>query len=323
MGATRFLGGKQAWARIRAGVREGRSHVAVAWWGSGMAKLLPLKAGSVLVVRADRATMEQGQTNPYELEKLVKKGVRVFPLRNLHAKVFVFVKSAVIGSMNVSTNSWEGGILEAGVEVSGAAVNVARRQVLAWALDKALDLQDLKELKSHYRPPERGGGGKRRRSAKTGSAPRLPVIDLPDLMILRTHETRWEDHTHDRFDADAPALAKEAARAGERIEGIEWTGTVPKTEGHTRILEVTTASDGTRWVQAPARLRLTTGTKRGKPEKIIYLARTDGVKRRKLSLIAKALGPNTTLVRLLKNNGRQFKAPDDLVRLFGLWGVRR
>lgn len=322
MAATRFLDGEQAWARIREGVRKGRSHVAVAWWGSGMARLLPLKAGSVLVVRADRATMEQGQTNPYELEKLVQKGVRVFPLRNLHAKVFVFGKSAVIGSMNVSTNSWEGGILEAGVEVGGAAVNTARRQVLAWALDKALDLQDLKELKSHYRPPERGGG-RRRRSPKNRSAPRLPVIDLPDLKILRTQEGRWEDHTQERFDADEPALAKEASRAGERIEGIEWTGTVPKADGHTRILEVITASDGTRWVQAPARLRLTTGTKRGKPEKLIYLTRTDGVKRRKLSLVAKALGPNTTLVRLLKDKGRQFKAPEDLVRLFGLWGVRR
>jgi hypothetical protein len=87
-----------------------------------MSRRLPLKRGSVLVVRADRATMEQGQTDPWELEELVKNGVRVFPLKNLHAKMFIFAKWAVVGSMNASTNSWAGGLLEAAVEVNGKAV---------------------------------------------------------------------------------------------------------------------------------------------------------------------------------------------------------
>src|SRR4051794_7243966 len=119
MTVAQFLSGDKAWARIKEGVLKGPAQVAVAWWGSDMSELLPLKPGSVLVVRADRATMEQGQTNPWQLEELVTNDVRVFPLKNLHAKIFVFKDWAVVGSMNASTTSWEGRILEAAVEVRG------------------------------------------------------------------------------------------------------------------------------------------------------------------------------------------------------------
>ncbi len=175
-----------------------------------MSHLLPLRRGSVLVVQADLATMKQGQTNPTELEKLVKRGVRVFPMRNLHAKVFAFQGVAFVGSMNASTNSWDGRLLEAAVEVTvKSAVAAARAQVLRWACDKPLDLDDIRELKKHYNPQ---GGGRPGGRVKTN--PLRALMDLPTLEVLRTHRGGWEEHTQSRFDADAPALKKEAARAG-------------------------------------------------------------------------------------------------------------
>ncbi len=319
--AARFLKGDEAWQHIRAGVKKGPAYVAVAWWGSGMSRLLPLKRGSVLVVQADFATMKQGQTNPMELEDLVKRGVRVFPMRNLHAKVFVFQRAAFVGSMNASTNSWDGRLLEAAVEVTvKSAVDAAKAQVLRWACDKPLDLDDIKELKKHYDPQ----GGGRAGGKRTTTKPQRALMDLPLLEVLRTHRGGWEEHTQERYDADGPALRKEAARAGEDLEAIEWTGGgVPSVEAHVRVLEIGEEEDGSVWVSAPARVRLVTSTKKGQPEKLIYLTRATGVRRKRLSQVAKTLGRNSELVRLLKGRGRIFKNPGDLARLFGLWGIKR
>ena len=268
---AKFLPGDKAWARIREEVRQGPAHVAVAWWCSEMSGRLPLQKGSVLVVRADRETMEQGQTNPSELEKLVKGGVHVFPLKNLHAKIFVFGKAAFVGSMNASRNSWDGLLLEAAVEIGEkSAVRAARKQVVSWARDKPLDLDDIAELKKHYNP--RRGGGHRGRGGKKAKAPQRPVMDLPFLKVIRTKRGDWKDHTQEKFDRDSPALETEAARCHEKVEGIEWTGAVPSVDRDTRVLEVGTDEDSSVWLNSPAILRLVTGTKKGKPENRLSVA---------------------------------------------------
>jgi hypothetical protein len=149
----------------------------------------------------------------------------------------------------------------------------ARQQVLSWARDKSLDLDDLAELKKHYTP--RGGGIRRREgNRKPSRNPGPQVMDLPVLKIFRTVVRKnWEDHTQQRFDEDSPALVKEAARRGEKIDGIEWNSSAPHVDSETRVLDVRTDRDGSKWLGAPARLRLVTGTKKGKPEKIVYPAR--------------------------------------------------
>lgn len=320
---ARVLSGDKAWACIRDAARSGPAYVAVAWWGSEMSRLLPLRKGSVLVVRADRATMEQGQTNPWELEKLFKAGVRIFPLSNLHAKVFVFPKLAVIGSMNASANSWQGKLLEAAVEVTATAlVGAAKKMVLGWARDKALDQDDFDDLKEQYVPHGgwEGGGAEGR---KLRSTPATPRMDLPPLRVIRTNRGDWKQHTQDRYDRDSPALRKVAAARSERLDAIEWEGgNVPAISHQERALEVGTDEDGTLWLSAPARLWRVTGTKTRKPEKLVYLSRNAEVRRRRFSAVAKTLGPKSRLVRLLKSRGQVFRDPEDLERLYGLWDVR-
>jgi hypothetical protein len=62
--ATKFLG-TDAWKRIKAlNKRPGRRLVAIPYLGENASRRLRLKAGDVLVVRLDMATVKTGQTSP-------------------------------------------------------------------------------------------------------------------------------------------------------------------------------------------------------------------------------------------------------------------
>jgi hypothetical protein len=91
------------WDRIQSLVEKhpGKCHVAVAYFGSGASRLLPLKAGSVLVVDMSERAVKSGQTKPSEVSKLLRDGVEVHSVENLHAKVFVVGNRALVGSTNV------------------------------------------------------------------------------------------------------------------------------------------------------------------------------------------------------------------------------
>lgn len=82
-----------------------KSYVAVAYFGTGAAEMLPISKGSKLVVDASENAIRSGQTNPNELLKLSKTGVEIYSWQNLHAKMFVIGKYLLVGSTNVSKNS--------------------------------------------------------------------------------------------------------------------------------------------------------------------------------------------------------------------------
>ena len=126
--STDFLG-NNIWSVIRSEAKgcSGKSFVAVAYFGTGAAKRLPLKKGSILVVDASEKAVKSGQTNPAELIKLRNKGVRIFSKPNLHAKVFVFGDVAFVGSTNVSENS-EDVYSEASIRTNQPSVVSSARQ---------------------------------------------------------------------------------------------------------------------------------------------------------------------------------------------------
>ena len=97
----------RVWAAITEAARNTKTpaYVAVAYFGNGASKLLPLRKGSRLVVDASEHAVKSGQTSPAELLKLHRKGVKVYSIENLHAKVFVFGRTAFVGSANVSQRS--------------------------------------------------------------------------------------------------------------------------------------------------------------------------------------------------------------------------
>ena len=57
------------------------------------------------MVDASERAVASGQTCPADLNKLLNKGVAIYSVPNLHAKVFALGRAAYIGSVNVSNRS--------------------------------------------------------------------------------------------------------------------------------------------------------------------------------------------------------------------------
>jgi hypothetical protein len=113
------------WSRISRAAKANsrKSHVAVAYFGTGATRLLPLSKGSTRVVDMSHAAVASGQTNPSELLKLINEGVAVYTVANLHAKVFVLGNHAFVGSANASRHS-EQSLVEAVVETNERALSM-------------------------------------------------------------------------------------------------------------------------------------------------------------------------------------------------------
>src|SRR5438046_1856044 len=97
----------RVWTDITAAAAKCKNpaHVAVAYFGVGGDKLLPLPKGSSLVVDATIPTLAAGATSPMALDRIRKTGTDVYSAQHLHAKVFAFDNVAFIGSANASGRS--------------------------------------------------------------------------------------------------------------------------------------------------------------------------------------------------------------------------
>lgn len=155
--STEFLG-TNIWSGLTAEAKRfnGKSFVAVAYFGTGAAKRLPLKKGSILVVDASDKAVKSGQTNPAELIKLRKLGVRIFSMSNLHAKVFVFGGVAFVGSTNVSENS-EDVYSEASIRSSQTSVVSSARQFVRTLAVNEIGPQKLEALLAAYKSRKKTG----------------------------------------------------------------------------------------------------------------------------------------------------------------------
>jgi hypothetical protein len=173
-----------------------RSDVAVAYFGQGASRLLPLRKGSRLVVNASEAAVRSGQTHPNDLIALQNKGVRVYSVGNLHAKVFLLGNTVYIGSANVSNRSADR-LVEAVIRTTDKSALVAARQFV-----RALCLQELtptvlRRLQVIYRPPlipgEKSSNRKLRKESDEASVPRV--------LFAHNKYVEWSDQDDARHDA--------------------------------------------------------------------------------------------------------------------------
>ena len=157
------------------------SLAAVAYFGKGASKLLPLCRNSRLIVDASELAVKSGQTCPAELSRLQKTGVRIFSVPNLHAKLFVFGRRLFIGSTNASNRS-ANTLIEAIVTTTDSdAVRAARKFVKDLCVHE-LGPDALHELQSVYRPPRiLGARAPRRKSSNTRNRIALPRIRIAQL----------------------------------------------------------------------------------------------------------------------------------------------
>lgn len=156
---------KNIWSELTGAVKGSRSKsiIAVAYFGQNGANMLPLSKGSILLVDASDNSLKKGNTCPDELLKLYYKGVHIYSLQNLHAKLYVIGKTLYCGSANVSGHSATHlkEILLKTTDVN--SVTDAIKYIKSFC---RIELGDdgITRMKEFYKPPKFFGGAENERN---------------------------------------------------------------------------------------------------------------------------------------------------------------
>lgn len=274
---------KGAWKLMTARAKSARKPAlaAVAYFGKGASKLLPLPSGSHLVVDASEHAVKNGQTHPKDLKYLQKSGVVIFSRSSLHAKVFIFGNEAFIGSTNVSKRS-SSVLTEALVKTSDRiVVRSAKTFVKGLCLDE-MGPDRLDKLQKLYRPPQVPGAGPSPKRERT----RLPRLRLAQLRLIDAPE--GSEATEEKGLKIAQSRRKK--KRGYIVESFWWPGKCPYYEDD-KVIQVTEYANGQRLIDAPADVlhtRVWRG-RNGREVTFVYLELPD-VRRVSLETLAKRLG---------------------------------
>jgi hypothetical protein len=284
--STRFIT-KDLWPTLTAAIKKSSRacHVAVAYLGQGASKLLPLPSGSRLIVDASERTVKLGLTCPAELIKLQKRGVKVFSLANLHAKVYVVGKSAFIGSANVSSHS-AGTLVETLLYTTEpGAVRDARQFVRDHSLQE-LGPRMLKELAKIYRPP-RVPGGKR---GKTRVKETVAGPTLPRLLLVQLALTTWSERDQNLHDRGM-AVAKKRRQHPRSFEldSFGWSGHCSCQRGDV-VVQITDEGNGRVLVAPPGNVLHVRTRRDGNRQLSFVYVELPIRRRRQVKSLARVLG---------------------------------
>lgn len=244
---TRLVHG-QVWTLLAKSAKSCKSpaHVAVAYFGKEASKLLPLPAASRLVVDASEHAVKSGQTCPDDLRAELSRGVLVYSVPNLHAKVYVLGRQAFIGSPNVSRTS-AGQLIESLIATKEAKVVAdARRFVKGLCLHR-LSPELLKNLAKLYRPPK-GGRFKTRKQAvnRKGVIPRIPKLKIAQLE--RIDYSAKEQEVHEA--GLRVAKSKMKRRSSIELESFQYPGRIVYSPNDV-VIQITDEGNGRRMVSPP------------------------------------------------------------------------
>ena len=271
------------WARITKAAKAAptKAHVAVAYFGKGASKLLPLRAGSTLVVDMSESAVKSGQTNPGELLKLINRGVAVYSVPNLHAKVFVIGPRAFIGSANASTNS-ANTLVEAVLESTDrSVVTSALRFVREQAVQRVLPEYARTMLKL-YKPAKFGASGE---GTPNHGLPATPVVHVVHLVYENWSEA---ETAFDERETQIAARLRKRPRQSV-VDAFRWTGGCVIQKGDI-VIQVTAEGRGRKLVSPPANvLRVRRYGKTGRPIRFVYVEVPTAQRRKALKVVRKRL----------------------------------
>jgi hypothetical protein len=248
---TTFLSNDTLWQKLSHCIKTSR-HVdaAIAYFGQGGPKLLPLRRGDRLIVDMSPATVRAGGNDPREVEKLIRRGIRVFTRRHLHAKTIVTDRTAISGSANVSKRSQQ--LLDEAAILTNAPSTVRRAREFIERLSTEPVLPEyLEQCKQLYRPPRLNDGladgNKMQRRTKHA---KLWVVNLreyaiPDSEAERYHqgEVKVEESVKNTNSSDTDSFHwPSRPRMADELELGEW------------IIRIMTNKDMTITVYPPGRL---------------------------------------------------------------------
>jgi len=168
---TAFYSGREVWQEIQMRLRDARRvHAAISYVGQGAFKLLQLGRNDVLVVDMSLQAVSQGVTDPREVKKFLRHGVRVFTRGKLHAKFLLIDNVLFAGSANASRNSVKY-LDEAAVMTTDRVARQSAEQALRQWCTEPIRPRYLKECIAAYRPPRfkaavEGRPGRRRQTTE-------------------------------------------------------------------------------------------------------------------------------------------------------------
>lgn len=286
------------WQHLTEAVRNCRQScaVAVAYFGAGASHLLPLPKGSRLVVDASERAVTSGQTCPADLIKLIKRGVAIYSVPNLHAKVFVIGQAAFIGSANVSNRS-AAQLVEAVIRTTDStAVRDARQFVYDHCLHELTPIV-LKRLARLYRPPVIPSGKRGKpRAANTAARP-----TLPRLLLAQLHVENWNDQDQALHDAALPVAKKRCEHPRSfKLDSFRYAGNCQYQRGDV-VIQVTCEGGGSVLVTPPGNvLHVRTRRNGNRQVSFVYLEHP-ARRRRPIESLARILGRGT--LKRLRRNG--------------------
>jgi hypothetical protein len=244
--ATKLLG-QRVWPRLTklARTTKQKCHVAVAYFGQGASKLLPLSAGSTLVVdMTERAVME-GQTCPTEIGKMLRRGVTVYSCVGLHAKVFVFGKRAFVGSANVSNRSKDY-LIEAAIETREPGTVRSCTEFVKDHCREPITEEDVERLAPLYQPAGGSTGKPRAGGDLNGYRP---------LWAVALSRTDWDDEDTRQANKARPQAEKELGNNRQfKLDEFCWTGSDLKISERDMVVQVLTERKRRIFVHPPGKV---------------------------------------------------------------------
>jgi hypothetical protein len=313
--ATKFLG-TDAWKRIKVlNKRPGPRLVAVAYLAENASRRLTLKAGDLLVVRLDMRTVKTGQTSPKDVLAYLEKGVEVHKQGNLHAKVFVFGETAIVGSTNVSVTSE--GLLEAAVETTVASVVASAKKFVRSLRGDVVTPQEAERLQKFYQRPKFPRGVPRKKTTES-----LRGTGHSTIWAVPLVTGTWKDEDYEARKTETPRARKRIRNTRHfTVDDFLWVGGkfARRVRLGERVLQITRVESGRKMVTAPGRVvrKHVYGSSRWR-KTLIFLELRKTQRRKALETVCSRLGP---LAQSLKRQRgpKQLKDPALLYQLGQLW----
>lgn len=163
---------------VRALFQEAKERIdIVSPWVTGEgATLVPDTSGRTcrLLFRGRAMDFLEGSTELDAIEALRRRGFELFWRQDLHAKVYLTERAAIIGSANLTRNGMMEGNLEVAVRVEGAARDQLAEQVRAWfGLARPVSEEQLRAVQRWCEEmKDRGGRLREERASLKQATPR-------------------------------------------------------------------------------------------------------------------------------------------------------
>lgn len=327
MGAKHeFVTNDRIWQHIDDALKAGSpARIAVPFIGLGVSQWIKPAAGSWLVTRCDLKSARAGQVSGKDLLAWHKRGVRIFNLQALHAKVFAFSGSAFIGSSNASVTSRDR-LIEAGVWTTEKALAESAWAFVEEHCNEEVDEEFLKELAAAYRPPtqyplqgEGSTGGGKGSGAKKVSREQ----DEAPLHLIRLYTANWNEAQQaaaDRAEANGRKRLEQNFKA--EVDTFTWPGAPGRfSVGDLVLARRTDKADGSESVQPWARV-IGTHKVRGKDQHAVATATLPAWKEMELSEFAQAT--EGLMANFLQRGGRsRIATAVERARVLQIWRHRQ